>query len=298
MHLTRRQFTKTLAAATAGSSLRSFAASTGHIRLGLNTYSLRTLPHDTAITTILRIMKEQQLEDCELRFAQVEPEFGPALRPPNPAAPPTPEELEQRKAATAARTEWRLSAPLSQFENIRSSFHAEGLRIKAYAVTFTDSEAELDRLFLMTKALGAESIIGRVPEAITGKVVAAADKHRLNVGIQFSDIKLLTQQLQASPYMRADPDTGDLTKAKIDALQFIAEHDTKIDSVDLKDAVAGVGSVPFGEGNANLPGVVQHLRKRQLPITAYIDCDYPGTGASAEEVARCVSYIRSVDSNA
>ena len=267
------------------------------VRLGLNTFSLRTLPHDSAIQTILQVMKAQKLRDCQLYSGHAEPQFGPAqvAAPANgPRLPPTPQQLEDRKAAAAARTEWRLSVPLTYFENIRNSFEKEQLRITSYATSFGTSEAEIDRVFQMSKALGVETINGRVPEAITDLVAGAATKHQLRVGIQVSDVKLLEQQVRTSQFLRADPDTGDLTKAKVNALMFVKDHASNIVCIDLKDAVAGGGSVPFGEGEANLAQVLKLVDIQKLPITTYIDCDYPGTGNSPDEVGRCVSFVRSV----
>jgi hypothetical protein len=40
------------------------------------------------------------------------------------------------------------------------------------------------------------------------------------------------------------------------------------------------------------------LQEKQAPITAYVDCDYAGTGRSTSEVERCVSYTRSIIGNA
>ncbi|SEB51331.1 hypothetical protein [Terriglobus roseus] len=299
MQLTRRQFTKylTASAMAANVSRRAFAVGGSNFHLGLNTYSLRALPEAVAIPTIIRVMREQKLQRCQLLFTHVEPAFGMVF-PPTSAnrtaapAPPTPQQLEQRKAAAAERTEWRLSAPMSYFETIRSTFQRNGLQINAFATSFGSSEEELDRQFLMATALGAEAINGRVPEPMTDLVAAASRKHRLHVGIQVSDVKLLEAQLKTSRYMKADPDAGDLTRASINALGFVRTYAPQMDSIDLKDTIAGTGSVPFGEGHADLAGILAFLAKRQLPITAYIDCDYPGTGTSTDEVASCAAYLR------
>jgi len=112
------------------------------------------------------------------------------------------------------------------------------------------------------------------------------------VGIQVSDVKLLEQQVRTSQFLRADPDMGDLTKAKVNALQFVEDHASNIVCIDLKDAVEGGGSVRFGEGEAPLKQVLRLIDMQKLPIATYIDCDYPGTGNSPEEVARCVSFVR------
>jgi L-ribulose-5-phosphate 3-epimerase UlaE len=124
-------------------------------------------------------------------------------------------------------------------------------------------------------------------------VAAAADRHQMIVGLQFSDVKAMKLQLAASSYFRLDPDIGDLTKANIDALAFIKENYKTLASFDLKDATLGGGSVPFGEGQSHMKEVLQFIQEKHIPITAYIDCDYPGTGQSTEEVKKCISYVRS-----
>ena len=297
MQVTRRQFTRILTAASVAGACASkaFCMASPGVRLGLNTFSLRTLPHETAIPTILEVMKTQKLRDCQLYSGHAEPQFGPPTPVTSASGPrvaPTPQQLEDRKAAAAARSEWRLSVPMSYFESIRSTFKVEQLRITAYATSFGTSEAEIDRVFQMAKALGVETVNGRVPEAITDLVAAAATKHQLCVGIQVSDVKLLEQQVRTSQFLRADPDMGDLTKAKVNALQFVEDHASNIVCIDLKDAVEGGGSVRFGEGEAPLKQVLRLIDMQKLPIATYIDCDYPGTGNSPEEVARCVSFVR------
>ena len=294
MQITRRQFTRgSIATGVAIAGVpRGFCIAGAGVRLGLNTYSLRTLPRDAAIPTILEVMKSQKLRDCQLYAGHVEPQFGPV--PSGARVPTTPQQLEERRAAAEARTEWRLSVPMSHFATIRSNFEKEKLKITAYATSFGTSGEEIDRVFQMARALGVETVNGRVPEAITDVVAAAASKYQLRVGIQVSDVTLLEQQMRASKFLKADPDMGDLTKAKIDALQFVQAHSSNIVCIDLKDAIGGGGSVPFGQGEATLAQVLKFVDLQKLPIATYIDCDYPGTGSSPEEVARCVSFVRGV----
>jgi L-ribulose-5-phosphate 3-epimerase UlaE len=182
---------------------------------------------------------------------------------------------------------------MSYFESIRAEFEKQGLRINCYAARLGGSEAEIDRQFLMAKALGVSSINARIPESITSVVAAAAEKHRLIVGFQFSDVKLMERQLAASKYFRMDPDIGDMTKAKIDALQFVQGNYQSMSSLDLKDAVLGGVSVPFGEGDSRMKQVLLFLKEKKVSTYVYVDCDYAGTGRSTEEVTKCVSYARS-----
>jgi hypothetical protein len=275
---------------------RSFGLAQSGLRLGLNSYSLRALSHDTAIPTIIQVMKEANLQDCQLLFSHAEPaRFTPwffAASKGSSGTPPTAQQLETWKATAAAASEWRLSVPMTYFEDIRSMFEQEGLKIRAYAAMLGSSEVEIDRLFLMAKALGAEAINTRIPESLTKLVAAAADRHQMVVGLQVSDLKLMLRQRTASRYFKLDPDIGDLTKIRIDSLQFVNENYEAMSSVDLKDAELGGTSVPFGEGASHMKDVLLFLQQKPGPITAYIDCDYPGTGRSREEVHKCISYVR------
>ncbi|MBB5345993.1 hypothetical protein [Tunturibacter empetritectus] len=300
MKLSRRQFNQGIGAlaAVATCSRQSFGFADSGLRLGLNTWSLRALSQEEAIPIIIQAMKQASLHDCQILFTHVEPaKFNPVFpagifNPPKSS--PTPQQLEDQKASTAALTKWRLSVPMSYFEDIRSTFEKQGLRIKSYSVRFGSSEAEIDRLFLMAKALGADSLVTRLPAALTSMTAAAADKHRMIVGLQFSDESELKTQLAASQYFRMDPDIGDLTKAKIDALQFVQTNYASMYAFDLKDAMPGGPSVPFGEGAAHMKEVLQFLKEKQLSITAYVDCDYAGTGRSVEEVEKCASYAKAI----
>jgi hypothetical protein len=300
MKLSRRQFNQGIGALAIATvcSRQSFGFAENGLRLGLNTWSLRALSQDEAIPIIIQTMKQSSLHDCQILFTHVEPaKFNPVFpagvfNPPKSS--PTPQQLEEQKATAAALTKWRLSVPMSYFENIRSTFEKQGLRIKSYSVRFGSSEAEIDRLFLMAKALGADSLATRLPATSTSMAAAAADKHRMIVGLQFSDVNELKKQLAASEYFRMDPDIGDLTKANVDALQFIQTNYESMYAFDLKDAVPAGPSVPFGEGAAHMKEVLQFLKEKQTPITAYVDCDYAGTGRSPEEVEKCASYARGI----
>lgn len=300
MNLSRRQFTQGISAlaATALCSRRSFGFAGNGFSIGLNTWSLRALSQEEAIPVIIQTMKQARLQECQIIFTHVEPsKFNPVFpvgvfNPPKSS--PTPQQIEQQKTTEAALTEWRLSVPMSYFEDIRSAFEKQGLRIKSYSLRFGSSDAEIDRQFLMAKALGADSIVTRLPPASTSMVATAADKHRMIVSLQVADLDEVKKQIAASQYFRMDPDIGDLTKAKIDALQFVETNYTSISALDLKDAMPGGPSVPFGQGEARVKAVLQFFKNKQLPITAYVDCDYAGTGRSPEEVEKCASYARGI----
>lgn len=265
--------------------------------LGLNTWSLRNLKRSQAIPSILRVMQDAGLRNCQLLFSHAEPEeFDPDFASMFSGAgkPPSQQERDEQKRKSEARTAWRLSVPMTYFEELRSQFDQRGLRIRAYAAPFGSSAGEIDRIFLMAKTMGAAAVNARLPEAQTDLVAAAAVRHDLLVGIQVADQRILALQLRASPQMRADPDLGDLTKAGVSALDFVKANLGSISSIDLKDAVTGGSSVPFGTGDARMKQVLEFLVNARSNLDIYIDCDYPSTGSSTDEVNRCVSYVRGV----
>ena len=292
MTLSRRTFSKTLLSSIAAiASRRAFAAPSGTPPLGLNTWSLRALKHSQAIPAILRVMTETGMRDCQLLFNHAEPdEFDPDFG--SLGKPHTAEELDEQKRRSAARTAWRLSVPMTYFEAVRRQFEQHGLAIPVYFAPLGSNAEENDRLFLMAKTLGAHLLITRLAEPQTDLVAAAAARHRMTVGLQVSDLPLLERQLRASPWFRADPDIGDLTKAGVSALDFVRDHLESISSMDLKDALSHGASVPFGTGDVHMQQIIEFIVHARSGIPLYIDCDYPGTGTSIEEIERCARLVR------
>jgi methylmalonyl-CoA mutase cobalamin-binding subunit len=189
---------------------RAFVAPSWTPSLGLNTWSLRALKHDQAIPTILRVMKETGVRDCQLLFSHAEPEeFDPDFA--SMGKPPTPEQGDEQKRKSEARTAWRLSVPMTYFEALRAQFDQQGLTIRAYAAQLGGSAEEIDRIFLMAKTMGCTAVTGGLPEAQTDLVAAAAERHRLLVGMQVRDLKLVAQQLRASPRL----DQGRRTRPRV-----------------------------------------------------------------------------------
>ncbi len=275
----------------------AFATQSVGPSLGLNTWSLRNLKHNEAIPAILRVMQDAGLRNCQLLFSHAEPEeFDPDFASMFSGAgkPLSQQERDEQKRKSEARTAWRLSVPMTYFEELRSQFDQRGLTIRAYAAPFGSSAEEIDRTFLMAKTMGAAAVNARLPEAQTDLVAAAAVRHGLLVGIQVADQRILALQLRASPQMRADPDLGDLTKAGVSTFDFVKSNLGSISSIDLKDAVTGGSSVPFGTGDAHMKQVLEFLVNARSNVDIYIDCDYPSTGSSTDEVNRCVRYVRGV----
>lgn len=117
----RRDFGKiVLASLSVSVALAKINSKINGVRLGIQSYSFRTLSLDDAI----KAMVEIGIGECELFGGHVEPRLqsagsGPGQGGRNPAA-----REEIRK--------WRLTVPLDHFKTVRKKFDAAGIRLQAY----------------------------------------------------------------------------------------------------------------------------------------------------------------------
>src|SRR3954465_6299927 len=150
---TRREFGQL---ALAGMTLPLIDSPVSGVRIGVQTYSYRDLPRPAgaadSVDVVIAAMKESGLTECELFSPQLEPQFARGARGQR-GAPPPPEALKAREDLR----KWRIESSLDHFREVRKKFDAAGITIHAYCynmnASFTD--AEIDRGFEMTKALGA-----------------------------------------------------------------------------------------------------------------------------------------------
>jgi len=150
------------------------------------------------------------------------------------------------------------------------------------------TDAEIERQFEIAKALGAKTFNGGVQAALADRVGKFAEKYKMIVGITAQTPEVLAM----SPYFRYDIDIGNYTAAGHDSLQFVTDNYDKITDIHLKDCKLNGPSVPFGTGDSHMKEILQLMKKRKSQIRANIDCDYPGTGTSVEEVQKCFDYVK------
>jgi hypothetical protein len=155
------------------------------------------------------------------------------------------------------------------------------------------TDAQIDRIFEFTKALGAKHVAAGMTADMAKRLVPFAEKHKTIVAVASSDPAVLSQVPAMSPWLRMDVDIGDFTRNGHDALQFVKGNYQHLLDVHLKDCKFRGTSVPFGQGDSHMKEVLQFLRDKKSQARAMIDCDYPGTGTSVDEVKKCYDYIKS-----
>lgn len=250
------------------------------VLIGAQSYSFRDLPLDAAIDG----MKQIGLGECELAMGHVEPKGMSG------------EDLKN----------WRITTPLSYFEDIRKKFEAAGIRLYAYSLNFNDgfSGEELDRGFAMTKALGTDLITTSTTLTCARRLAPLAEKHRVRVALhghdqtqkpnEFSTRESFAKGLALSPMFYVNLDIGHFTAANGDAVAYLEEKHDRILVLHIKDRKKNHGdNVPWGEGDTPIKPVLQLVRSKKWKIPCNIEYEYGKPGMdTVTEVRKCFEYCK------
>jgi sugar phosphate isomerase/epimerase len=300
--MTRREFGMLTLAGVALPRLAG-AQVTGGVRLGVQTYSFRDLPRSPggdAVDAIIKAMRECGITECELWAPQVEPQSGGGGRG-APGAPPSPEALKAR----ADLRRWRLETPLDHFRAVKGKFDAAGISIYAYNYSPNASfgDAEIERGFEMTRALGADVITASTTLDVAKRIAPFAQKHQMVVAMhghsntsdpnEFATPESFAAAMKLSKYFKVNLDIGHFTAANYDALAYMREHHADITNLHLKDRGRNQGdNVSWGQGQTPIREALQLVKKERWPMRAYIEYEYRGSGTSVEEVKKCLAYAK------
>jgi sugar phosphate isomerase/epimerase len=274
------------------------------VRLGVQTYSFRDLPRPAgagdSVDVVIKAMLEAGLSECELFSPQLEPQFAQGARGAR-GAPPSPE-------ATKAREDlrkWRVESSLDHFRSARKKFDAAGITIHAYCYNMNDSftDAEIDRGFEMTKALGAGVMTTSTQMTVAKRIAPLADTHKIVVGLhghsnvtdpnEFATPESFAAAMKLSKYLKVNLDIGHFVSADYDPIAYIREHHANITNLHLKDRKNHQGdNTPWGQGDTPIREVLQLLKKERWPIPADIEYEYRGTGTSPQEVKKCFEFAK------
>ncbi|HUZ45485.1 MAG TPA: TIM barrel protein [Terriglobia bacterium] len=287
--ISRREAGKILVAGTAGVLLARksiFARPEVNsvvrgVQIGAQSYSFRDRPLDAAI----KAYETVGLGECELYQGHVEPAH----------------------LSREALRKWRLAVPMSRFHEVRQKFDRAGVLLYAYNYSFRKdfTHAEMERGFLMARALGVKYITASSNVSVAHQVDLLAQKYRIKVGFhnhddtadpdEFSTAATFERALKgASPYLGINLDIGHFTAADQDPVSFLREYHQKMVTLHIKDRKKNHGDgVPFGEGDTPITAVLHLLRDHHWKIPANIEYEYdkPGMDTIAE-MKKCYAYCR------
>lgn len=259
------------------------------VQVGVITYSYRSMPHD--IHQLLQYIVDSGVSAVELMGDAAEKYAG----------------LPEDKTKIA---EWRASASMDKFKEIRKMFEKAGVSIYAFkpsALNPNNTDAEIEYALKAAKALGAGSVTNELPKdaAHSQRLGTLAAKHKVYIGYhahtQATDTAWDTA-LSQSPYNSMNLDCGHYIAAggnnTTDTLLALiqAKHD-RITSMHLKDRKTkdnGAENLPWGEGNTPIPAILNLLKEKKYKIPVSIELEYkiPEGSDAVKEVKKCVLYAK------
>jgi sugar phosphate isomerase/epimerase len=302
-NLSRRRFIGSAALAAAGVlafSKSSFAgvlsgrsdkpnSRINGVQIGVITYSFRSMP-DT-IDDLLKYCIDCNINAIELMGDAAEIYAGAPKR----------ETGEDWAAFGKKIAEWRASAPIDKFKEIRKKYNDAGVSIYAWkpnALGSKNSDAEIDYAFNAGKALGVNHVTVELPdEAQTKRLGDIAAKHKMMVGYHAhtqATPTLWDIALSQSKYNGINLDIGHYVAGTSSSpVPFIEKYHDRITSMHIKDRKFHDGpNQPWGQGDTPIKEVLQLLKNNHYKFPATIELEYkiPDGSDAVKEVKVCRQF--------
>lgn len=249
------------------------------VRIGAQSYSLRDLSWQEMVAAMAKL----GLGECEMWASHVEP----------------------RRVSREELRAWRLETPLEEFRTMKRTFDNAGVRLMAYNYSLKDdfTDAEIDRGFQMTQALGCELITASSTVSVAPRLVPFMEKYSMPVAFHgHSDIENPNEFAKPESFEKAmamsdrfliNLDIGHFVAANYDPIDFLKKYHSKIPVIHLKDRRRNQGpNTPWGEGDTPIREVLQLLKAERYPMLANIEYEYRGAADSITEVQKCFDYCK------
>jgi sugar phosphate isomerase/epimerase len=297
---TRREFGQLALAGGALSLAWPGAAFAAHtVRIGVQSYSFRTLSLDDAIKAMATI----GLKECELFSGHIEPR--PTMVPSPDGGRPRPPEGWRDELRI-----WRTTAPTVAFRDIKAKFTEAGIKLQAYNLSFNESftDDEIEKGFEMAESLGVKLITASSTLKTLPRLLPYVAKHKIVVAMhnhsnvkdpnEFATPESIENALGQSKYFASNLDIGHFVAGGNDPIAFIQKHHDRITNLHLKDRKKDQGdNVPWGQGDTPIMEVLHLLQKNKYDIPVNIEYEYKGADAVAE-VTKCFEYVKTALSQA
>jgi sugar phosphate isomerase/epimerase len=283
--MSRREWNKLTFGALAAAGLSAGTGAAGKpnskikgVQIGAQSYSFRDRSLDEAIKAYVDV----GLSSCELWSGHLEPKGL--------------ERDDLRK--------WRLITPLSFFSLVSEKFQKAGVELYGLNYSFREdyTDEEIERGFLIARALGAKVITASSNVSTAQRIDPYAKKYKMRVGMHnHSNIRpneyatpddFANAMKGMSEYICVNLDIGHFTAANFDAVDYLGKHHDRIVTLHIKDRKRNQGdNVAFGEGDTPIKPTLELLKKNQWKIPANIEYEYDG-GDTVTEVRRCYEYCK------
>lgn len=260
--LTRRAFGRLAAASLGGAAV---AGTRFHLNIGVGTFSYHLLSLDDMIVQL----KANQIREIEM-----------------------------------SRGEFMLMKPPTQemVETARRKFDAAGIRCVSYYTATIKNQQDLDYALRFAKIFGATNVSGDA----TGPILHEIDRQFTQAGLTFgihnhwfpqkfayeSTEDVLRALSTLSPTVGSTLDIGQMAACGHDPVDAVRRLEARLKLIHLKD-VQGAGAehnVLLGTGIANIPSVMQELRKIHFPHLVAIEFEKDSNDAA--DMRKQIAYAR------
>lgn len=322
MTFTRRNFSRLAVTAISAANLLAKPDSKFNgVQIGAITYSFRALPGSAEET--LKYCLDCGIGAIELMSNVPEAYAGsssPTARgfvpggPGGPRTPPTPEQLETRRKAAEAVTQWRLAVSMDKYKNFRKMYEDAGVKIYAFKLppTMAMSDAEYEYIWNVAEALGANHITMEMPtdDNLLQRVADYAAKRKLNIAFHThgqGGASGFEKVLSASKYTALNLDVGHYYGVNGQSpVPVIEKYHDRIASLHLKDRKGpasaddnkgpggGGPNMPWGQGETPLNEILQLMKKHKYKFPASIEYEYdtPQGSDVLSEMKKCVQFAK------
>lgn len=294
------------------------------VQIGCITYSFRSLPDQSAEAT-LQYVKDCGISAIELMGDPAETFAGMPASPINRmrmfqlgGKQRRGEELTDAEKAEFADmsaqaaaynkvvADWRATADMKKFEEMRKMYKDGGVSIYAFkpnAFGKNNTDAEISYGMKAAKALGATHVTLEHPsdDAHTLKLGKMGEQHGMSIGYHGHEQETFTfwdTALTQSPKNALNLDAGHYIAAgHTDLIVLIEKQHSRILSMHTKDRQTpanGKGNLAWGTGDTPINEILQLMSKNKYKFPATIELEYqvPEGSDAIKEVQKCVEYCQ------
>ncbi len=226
------------------------------------------------VDNLIRAMTSLGLDDLEIMADDMTPaSLGSMWPPPNRLTRWCSWAFGGKSVQDGMRRWWAETA-VSHFEGVRRKFNDAGINIDCFKGTDWVTDEELNRNFLIAKALGARYLGCPPGLPLIQRMARAAETHNFPIYVHNEDQTedYLLAAMAVSPIVRINFDTGNYTAAGgTNHLAFIEAYHDRISHLHLKDTKRDGTCVLFGQGDTPVKEILWLLRDKQYDIGAFVE---------------------------
>lgn len=210
--------------------------------------------------------------------------------------------------ARDALRQWRLTAPLDRFREIRKKFDAAGLDLYSYVMTIGDdfTDPEIEAVFKQMQALEVDKFCTNQTRVAMGPRMAPyAEKYKIRPAFhthdqssdpnEISSPESLAKVLAMSKYFMVNLDIGHYFDGGNDPLTYLKAHPDRITHLHVRDADADRKQVDIGTGVLHVDQMLKFVRDNHYDIAFIVEqVGHAGAANRDDGLKMNIDYMRQV----